>query len=393
MKKRYLSILLAGLMACSAFLSGCGAEEASDDGPIIIGHQSSTTGTGAKWGQAEVKAIDMYVEKLNAEGGINGRQVEVIHYDNKSDQAEAVNVCKRLISDGAIAMIGPSQSGNAIACSSICEEEQIPLITTTGTSELLTVPEGSDEALQYIFRVCFIDPYQGSVAATFAHDDLSCVNAAILTDVGSDYSTYLGKYFHDTFTELGGEVVAEESFRSEELEYKAQLAKIKELDPDVLYLPTTHTQGALAMKQARELGMDCVFIGCDNWPTEELFEIAGTAAEGAYIINSASLADPMLADFVEEYREKYNEDPVMPNPAFAVDAIMLLEDAITEVGTDPTAIADWLENAKDVEVLTGIFTNDPATHNPIGKNAVIEQVNGTEFEYVTTVAASVSDAE
>ena len=101
----------------------------------------------------------------------------------------------------------------------------------------------------------------------------------------------------------------------------------------------------------------------------------------------------MLADFVEEYREKYNEDPVMPNPAFAVDAIMLLEDAITEVGTDPTAIADWLENAKDVEVLTGVFTNDPATHNPIGKNAVIEQVNGTEFEYVTTVAASVSDAE
>lgn len=390
--KKIIALLCAFMMvvAMSLTMTACSNKEGSGDaGPIIIGHNASLTGGGAKWGQAEVNALDMYVKQINEAGGILGREIKVIHYDNKGDQAEAVNVCKRLISEGAVVMIGPSQSGNAIACTAICEEEHIPLITTTGTNELLTVPEGAEKALEYAFRVCFIDPYQGAVAATFAYEELGNRTAAILTDVGSDYSTYLGKYFTDTFEALGGTIAAAESFRSEELEYKAMLAKIKELNPDVLYLPTTHTQGALIMKQARELGMECEFIGCDNWPTEELMQIAGTAAEGSYLVNSASLEDPMLADFVEQYRAAYNEDPVMPNPAFAIDAIMVVLAAIEDLGnTDSEQIATWIANAKDVKVLTGVFTNDPATHNPIGKNAVIEQVQGDKFIYVKTVAAA-----
>ncbi len=396
-RKSKMTLLCAMALILSLILSlgGCGSAgtaadgQGKEEGPIIIGHNASLTGTGARFGLAEVNALDMYVKQVNEGGGILGRQLKVIHYDNKGDQAEAVNICTRLIGEGIIAMIGPSQSGNAIACAAICEEKKVPLITTTGTNELLTVPKGQDKALEYAFRVCFIDPYQGSVAATFAYEDLGGRKAAILTDVGSDYSTYLGKYFTGTFEALGGSIVAHESFRSEELEYKAQLAKIKESGADILYLPSTHTQGALAMKQARELGMTCEFIGCDNWPTQELMEIAGSAAQGAYLVNSASMEDPLLADFVKQYRETYKEDPVMPNPAFALDAIMVLKAAIEDLGnTNTEEVANWMANAKDVRVLTGVFTNDPATHNPIGKNAVIEQVSGDGFAYVKTVSAA-----
>lgn len=387
--KKLFAILLVLVMTMSLFACAPKAEEAaSDTGPILIGHEVALTGGSALWGQSEKNALDMQIEKINAAGGVLGRELKLVAYDNKAEQAEGVNVANRLVSDGVVAVIGPAQSGVAIAASAVTEEAKIILIGTTATNEKLTVPEGATEALPYTFRACFIDPYQGSVAATFAYNTLGIRKAGMLMDVGSDYSTYLGKYFKETFEKLGGTVVAEEAFRSEELEYKAQLGKIKEAGAELLFIPTMQKEAGLAMKQAKELGMDVKFLGGDGWASNELVELGGDATEGAFFVNIASLADPAIADWVAEYKTKFGIDPVMPNPVLAVDGLLAVVAAIEATkSTDTTTIANWIANCKDVQVLTGKLTMDPKTHNPVGKPAVIETVKDGKFEFYQGVTA------
>lgn len=407
--KKVLSILLIALLSVS--LAACGdtgegggtdnaaggagtpagageGDSAGGGDPILIGHTVALTGGSALWGQSEQNALQMAVEKINAEGGALGREIKIISYDNKAEQAEGVNVANRLVADGCIAIIGPAQSGVAIATSAVTEEAKVILIGTTPTNEKMTVPEEGGEVLPYTFRACFIDPYQGMVAATFAYETLGVRKAGILKDVGSDYSTYLAKYFTDTFTALGGEVVASEAFRSEELEYKAQLSKIKDAGAELLFIPTMQKEAGLAMKQARELGMDCQFLGGDAWASEELMSLGGDATEGGYFVNIASLADPAIADWVKEYTDRFGKNPVMPNPVLAVDGLMAIVEAIRATeSTDTAVLADWLANCQDVPVLTGKLTMDPATHNPVGKPAVIEKVEGGQFVFVQGVTA------
>ncbi|NLT58230.1 MAG: ABC transporter substrate-binding protein [Clostridiales bacterium] len=383
------ALLLALAASLLLFASCTPSGQGGDEGPILIGHAVALTGGSALWGQSEKNALEMEIKEINAAGGVLGRELKLIAYDTKADQAEAVNVANRLVADGVVAVIGPAQSGVGIAASAIFEDAGIPMIATTATNEKLTVPEGSDEPLQYIFRTCFIDPYQGDVAATFALKDLGLTKAGILKDVGSDYSTYLASYFESTFKAGGGTIVANESFRTEELEYKAQLSKIKEAGAELLFIPTMQKEAGLAMKQARELGMDCVFLGGDGWASVELVELGGEATEGAYFVNIASLADPTIADWVESYRAAYGRDPVMPNPVLAVDGLRVVAAAIEAVGgtEDRAAIAEWIANCKDVPVLTGTLTFDPATHNPVGKAAVIERVEDGQFVFYQNISA------
>ncbi|MDR1194141.1 MAG: ABC transporter substrate-binding protein [Peptococcaceae bacterium] len=392
-----LTLLLVTLAACGGGTAGGAASGggASSGGtgaaePIKIGHEVALTGGSALWGQAEKNALDMAIEKINADGGVLGRPLQLIAYDNKAEQAEGVNVANRLVNDGVIAVIGPAQSGVAIAAAAVFEEAGVIAIGTTTTNEKLTVPEGQDEALRYIFRSCFIDPYQGDVAATFALQDLGVTKAGILKDVGSDYSTYLAMYFSETFTGGGGTIVADESFRTDELEYKAQLSKIKDAGAEVLFIPTMQKEAGLAMKQAKELGMDCYFLGGDAWASDELVELGGDATEGGFFVNIASLADPVLKDWVDEYTAKWGRAPVMPNPPLAVDGLYAVVAAIEATGTTDTAIlADWIANCKDVQVLTGKLTMDPQTHNPLGKPAVIETVQNGEFVFYKGIAAAI----
>ncbi|MEL7622977.1 MAG: ABC transporter substrate-binding protein [Clostridiales bacterium] len=389
-----MAILVVSLAACggtSTPPAGTGGSSGGSDEnkPILIGHEVALTGGSALWGQSEKNALDMEIEKINAAGGVLGRELKLIAYDNKAEQAEGVSVANRLVQDGVIAVIGPAQSGVGIAASAVFEEAKIVMIATTATNEKLTVPEGQTEPLKYIFRSCFIDPYQGSVAATFALQDLKITKAGILKDVGSDYSTYLAKYFSDTFTAGGGTIVADESFRTDELEYKAQLSKIKDAGAELLFIPTMQKEAGLAMKQARELGMECYFLGGDAWASDELVQLGGSATEGGYFVNIASLEDPAIAQWVEEYTAKWGKAPTMPNPVLAVDGLLAIVEAIKATeSTDPTAIAEWLANCKDVPVLTGKLTIDPASHNPLGKPAVIETVKDGKFVFHKGVTAA-----
>jgi len=381
-------IMVLMLAACNS--GGGSGSGSSTTGPILIGHTVALTGASALWGQSERNALEMEIDRINAAGGVLGRQLKLISYDNQTLPAEAVNVANRLVEDGVTVVIGPAQSGTARASSYVYEENKIPMVATTATNELVTVPEGATEPLEFIFRTCFIDPYQGAVAAVFALNDLGTKKAGILQDVGSDYSTFLAKNFTDRYVAGGGTIVAHESFRSEELEYKAQLAKIKDSGAEVLFIPTQQKEAGLAMKQAAELGMSMYYLGGDGWGSVELVELGGAATEGSFFVDLASLEDPVLAEWAKQYTDKFGINPVMPNPVMAVDALRGLVAAMEATkSTDGTAIAKWFSTCKDVPVLSGKLTMDPNTHNPIGKAAVINTVKNGEFVFYAGIPSAI----
>lgn len=383
-KKVLVSVLI---LVLALSLTACGGQKA--DETIKIGNAVALTGGNATWGISENNALKMEVEKINAAGGVLGKNIELIAYDTKADQAEAVNVTKRLIGDKVVAIIGPGQSGVAIAMTSVTEPAGVPFIATSATNPKVTIDDQTNKVRKTAFRTCFIDPFQGKVAAQFALKDLNAKTAAVLFDVGSDYSQGLKQYFVDAFNAGGGKVLAEEAFRSEELDYRAILGKIKAVNPDVLFIPTMQKEAGMAMKQARDLGLTCTFLGGDGWASKELVELGGSATEGSYYVNITSLADPSIKSWVEAYTAKFGITPVMPNPVLAIDALQAVVEAIKKSNsTEPAKIIEQLEKTKDLTVLTGTLTIDPATHNPLNKPAVIETVKGGQFvfhkKFVTT---------
>ena len=376
MKK--FTLFCAILLSCLVITSLCSASDT-----VRIGHTVSLTGGASMWGQSEANAVDMLVGKINDSGGILGRQIEIARYDNRADAAESVNVARRLVRDRVVAVIGPAQSGNSIATAPILERARIPMIVTTATNPYVTIDQKTEELRPYAFRPCFIDPFQGTVAARFAVDRLNAKKASILYDVGSDYGQWLSNYFEEAFKVRGGEIVAKEAFRSEELDYRAQLGKMKELAPDVIFIPTTQKEAAMAAKQARDLGISSTLLGTDNWGSPDLIDLGGEAVDGAYFVNLTDLDDPDIKDFVGEYRSAYNVDPVLPNPVMAQDALIMIAEAARAAGEfDGAKLADALANLKDIKVTSGILSMDPSNHNPLNKPAVIQQVDSAKRAFV-----------
>ncbi|MFA7621657.1 MAG: ABC transporter substrate-binding protein [Aminobacteriaceae bacterium] len=377
MRKIFASLCVMTLLAFAGSASG--------EGIIRIGHTVSLTGGASMWGQSEARALDMLVKKINDAGGVLGRQIEFVRYDNRNDGVESVNVARRLVTDGVVAVIGPAQSGNAIASAPVFERAQIPMVVTTATNPYVTIDQRTDAVRPFAFRPCFIDPFQGTVAARFAITDLEARKGAVLYDVGSDYGQWLARYFEEAFVAKGGEIVAREAFRTEELDYRAQLGKIKELAPDVIFIPTSQKEAAMAAKQARDLGIEAVLLGTDNWGSPDLIELGGSAIDGGYFVNLTDLADPDIQEFVEEYKAAFGEEPVLPNPVMAQDALLMIVDALTRAGSeDGEALAEALANISDLKVTSGVLTVDPADHNPLDKPAVIQQVDvpNATFKFV-----------
>ena len=271
-------LLAAAMILCllGFQLCGCGGgvkpggeeakvpEEPKAPEVVKIGHAVALTGDASIWGQSESNALKMWVAKVNSQGGIDGKKIELVTYDTRADSVEAVNVAKRMIEqDKVVAIIGAAQSGVTIAMTAVTEPAKIPLIGTTATNPEVTVKDGV--VRPHTFRVCFIDPFQGTVAAQFASTELGAKTAAVLYDVGSDYSSWLAQYFIEAFEKIGGTIVGKEAFRTGELDYRAMLGKLKEQNPDVMFIPTAQKEAALAMKQARDLGYEGKFLGGDNW--------------------------------------------------------------------------------------------------------------------------------
>jgi len=382
--------LLISVAACGTTPEVVEAPEAEEQAPaaeasgetIKVGWFGALTGDWAPWGEASRNGTLLMIEKVNAAGGVlGGRQLELIAYDNKSDQLESVNVVRRLIKeDGVVAVIGTNSSGANIAVAPIAEEAQVPVISTYATNPRVTQPEDG-VLMEYTFRVCFTDPYQGKVMADFAYEDLGARKAAVLYEISSDYSVGVRDYFKQEWEKLGGELVADEAFKTGDVEFRAQLTTIKNADPDVIIMPFLYKEVALATKQARDLGIDATFIGGDGWPSAALLEMAAAAVEGSYFVDHTNVNAENVQDWRAEYKERFGKDMEV-NAIMTHDAVLVLTTAIEKAGSaDPTKIRDALEQIDPVDGFTGKITIDPETHNPIGKSAVIMHVKDGAFEF------------
>ena len=369
-----LALVMVFAMAACGEETGNGGGDVAAEGNIKIGWVGSITGDQAVFGTAESNTIKMLIDKKNAEGGLLGRQLEFVYYDVKGDVNETINATKRLVSQDKVAgIIGPNASNLAIAMSGVLTEAKTAGIATVATNMKVTVAENGS-LNPYSFRVCFIDPYQGSVAASWAIDKLGYKTAAILYDISSDYAQGFRQFFVEYFEKAGGKIVADESHNTGDTDFKAQLTNIKKANPDCILLPGFYKEVALICKQARDLGIDATFLGGDGWQSETLNEMGGKALDGAYVVNHLDDADPDVQWLKELYRETYGADATVElNTYMGNDAFEILCAAIEKAGTDdPEAVAAALTEV-EVKGVTGTIKLSPEDHNPVGKEAAIQQ--------------------
>lgn len=368
-------LVLVVLLGVALVLSGCGKKELDE---IRIGVIAPQTGPVAAYGEGARDGIMLAFDKINAAGGIDGKQIKYIVEDNKGDQAETTNVVNKLISkDKVVAIIGPVISGTSNVAAPICNKEKIPMITPTGTAVEIT------KAGEYISRVCFLDSYQGSVMAKFAVENLEAKTAAILYDVASDYSIGMKDVFAEVFAENGGKIIETVSYTSGDADFSAQLTKLKAANPDVIYLPAYYNDDSLVLRQAQGLGITATFLGGDGWDAQELIDSAGIAAEGCYFTTHYSSSDPssIVQNFLKDYQEKYNRFPIVFAP-LGYDAALLLADAIDRADSlDSEKIKDAINSTKDFPGVTGTLSLDE-NGDPIKEVAIVTVKDG-EFELVT----------
>ncbi len=360
---------------------GCGGGGAANSDVVKVGWIGSLTGDQAVWGTCESQTVKMFFDELNESGGLLGKKFEVVAQDTKGDATEAVTVVKRLTTqDKVVAIIGPNSSGQAIPLSPVLEETKVCDIATVATNPKVTLNDDGS-VKPYNFRVCFIDPHQGSVAAGFSFDVLGAKKAAILYDVGDDYSQGISQFFEEYFVKKGGQIVAKVAFKTGDVEFRAQLTKIKEAAPDVIFMPFSYKEVALSAKQARELGITATMIGTDTWPSEQLLEMAADAVDGSYIVNHLDYADPDVQELKNKYKDKFGKEGEI-NTYLAWDACTMLVEAIKKANSfDPEAIQKAMTET-DFKGITGQIKIGADTHNPENKDAAIIQIKDGGYQFV-----------
>jgi len=354
--------------------------------PIKIGYVANLTGDAATWGVHEKNGAIIAVEEINAAGGVLGRPLELVVYDVKAKAEDAISAVRRLIlEDKVVAIGGTNFSGLNIATIPIIEQYKVPQIGSFPTNPAVTVDPETGKARPYSFRQCFTDPYQGKVFAEYLYNKLGIKEAAILHDVGSDYSEGLTEFFIKTYTGLGGKVVSDQGFRGGDVDFRAQLTNAKNSGAKALVMPNLYKEMALMMKQAWELDWKPVFIGGDGF-SNNMFEIAGDAMEGSYWVYHLSFDDPILVPLIEKYEVRFKEKPTeIVNVVAAYDILYWIADAIKRAGkAEGEAVRDAIEDTKNLQLLHFNLTVDKATHNPLNKPAAILQAQGGRQVYLET---------
>ncbi|WP_017756710.1 ABC transporter substrate-binding protein [Calidifontibacillus oryziterrae] len=396
--KKGLSKLLMASTLFAGLLAGCsggsetspstststsgGSETAGGDAEtILIGANLELSGAVASYGSSIAQGLELAVEEINEGGGIDGKQLEVVKVDNKSDAAEATNAAIKLTSqDKVTAIIGAATSGNTVAQAQIANDTNTILLTPSGTSPNVTVNEDGS-VNDYVYRICFIDPFQGTVAANFAANELKVKNAAIFADSASDYAKGLAASFKETFEAAGGTIVSEEAYVAKDTDFRSTLTRIKSKNPEFVFIPGYYEEVGLIIKQAREMGITVPFMGADGWDSPKLVELAGAEAlNNSFITNHYSSEDPdeTIQNFVTKFQEKYEGKSPDAFNALGYDSAYLLADAIKRAGsTEPAAIKDALAATTDLSLVTGIVTIDE-NHNPVKSATVLEYVDGKQ---------------
>lgn len=375
---RNAAAVVAGLLGV-VFLAGC----ARQSNTIRIGHYGSLTGSTAGFGQSVDKGARMAIDEINAAGGVLGRKVELKTEDDRSRPEEAKTAAIKLIEqERVVALIGEVASSNSLAAAPDAQRSRIPMVSPASTNPDVT------KVGDYIFRVCFIDPFQGEVMAKFGRNSLGMTTAAIFTDVKSAYSIGLARFFKDTFTQVGGRIVAEESYAAGDIEFKAQLTKIKAANPQLIFIPGYYTEAGLIARQARELGIGSIFLGGDGWDNPQTMTIGGTAVEGAYYSNHYTADDPnpVIQEFVTKFKARYNEVPDAMG-VLGYDAARIVVDAIRRANsTEGPLLRDALAATRDYPGVSGRITID-ADRNA-RKAAVVVKIQDGQLRYTETVNPS-----
>ena len=369
-----LGTVLAGLAA------GYGGGEKKAD-TIKVGANLEMTGGSASYGISSKNAIELAFKEINEKGGINGKQLELVVADNKSEAAEATNAMQKLVSqDNVVAVIGPNLSSSVIAASAINNSAKVLDIAPMATNPYVTVDQASGKTKDFNYRTCFIDPFQGTVMAKFATTELGVGNAAILIDNSSDYAKGLAQFFKENFVKEGGAVTAEESYLQKDTDFKATLTKIKATNPDFLYVPGYYQEVGLIVKQARELGMNMPIAGGDGWDSAKMPEIAGAAAlNNTYFSSLYSPEDSsdINKNFVAAYEKAYGQKPDV-FAALSYDSALLVAEAIKNAGSiEPAKISEAMAKINGFSGVSGSVTFDDK-HNPVKSAVILEYKDGAQ---------------
>jgi branched-chain amino acid transport system substrate-binding protein len=368
---------LLSLAAAAALAGSAPAQET-----IKIGEYASLTGKEAAFGQSSHKGTLLAVEDIDSKGGVLGRQVELITDDNQSKQGESATIVKKLIfREKVVGILGEVASMRSLEAAPLCQAYKIPMISPSSTNPKVT------EIGNYIFRVCFIDPFQGTVMAKFAKETLKIHRVAVLTSVSSAYSVGLAKYFKQRFTDDGGEVVIEQKYTEGDKDFNAQLTAIKAAGVEGIFVPGYYTEAALISRQARELDMKIPLFGGDGWEAPELVKIGGEAVEGCYYSThySPQVDTPAVKEFVARFKARFGGEVPDAMAALGYDSAEVMVDAIRRAGsTEGPAIREALAATKGYQGVTGDTTMDKDRN--ASKAAVVIMVKNGEFKFVQSVA-------
>ena len=382
------------LLALMGVLSSCAKHEAE----IKVGEFGSLTGSTATFGISSKNGIELFVDNLNAQGGIGGKKIHVLVEDDQSKPEEAATAVNKLIAqDGVVAMLGEVASSRSLAAAPICQNAGVPMISPSSTNPKVT------EIGDNIFRVCYIDPFQGLVIAKFAKNTQHFTKGAVFRDNKNDYSVGLANYFTESFKGMGGTIVADEAYSEGDQDFKAQLTNIKGKKPEFIFVPGYYTEVGLIARQARELGITVPLLGGDGWVSERLLEIAQDALNGSYFVNHYWEQDPNPAvqGFVQNYRKRYNSTPD-GLAALAYDAAGVLTNALQQLQqSDPKAfetlsgppnadqkaarakLKDLIAHTHEYPGVTGKISLDE--HRNAVKPAVFLGIKDRAYTFVATV--------
>ncbi len=384
MRRTFLAL---GLIFATLAAMGCtrrGSNCADPGGIIKVGVYGDLSGQTSSFGQSTKNGAQMAADEINARGGIGGRQIQLIHEDDQGEPGKAATVVAKLINqDGVRALIGEVASSNSIAAAPNAQDAKVPMITPSSTNPKVT------EIGDYIFRVCFIDPFQGEVMAKFAANTLKAKRAAILFDSNSDYSKGLTRFFQESFIKLGGQIVSEQAYAQRDRDFSGQLTQIRSASPDVIYVPGYYQEVGVIAKQAKQLGINAPLMGGDGWDAPQLWDLGGESLNGAYISNHYSVDDPSPAiqKFVADYKAKYNGVAPDALAALAYDAVMVLADSIGRAGgTECASLRNAIAQTKEFKGVTGVISLNPE-RNAI-KPAVVLELRNRQFVYKETIQPS-----
>jgi branched-chain amino acid transport system substrate-binding protein len=365
-------LLLAGTLVVCACRPGNEAQTADTTGDIPVGVYGALTGSEAAFGTSTVNGVRIAADEINAAGGILGRKIRLVVEDDQGRAEEAASVVTKLITgNDVMALIGENSSNQSLAAAPIAQSNGVPMISPSSTNPAVT------EKGEYIFRVCFTDPYQGKALASFVRNELKLDTAAILIDKKNDYSVGLGGVFRKEFEAAGGKIVAEQSYTGGDTEFRPQLTTIRAQSPQALFIPGFYTEVGQIAIQARDLGLNVPLVGGDGWDSPVVIQIGGKSIEGSYFSDHYFVGDsrPVVQTFVAEYKRRHGDNPPA-TAALGYDALKIFAESTRRAGKlDRKAIRDQIATTKDYQGVSGTITMG-ADRNPIKPVAMIKIENG-----------------